>query len=100
MDVGCDWRRTRAPPPREADAYTTNPRGFTLTNWGKVPEYQITFTLKPYIARRHAEARAAAERIAHAIEQLASDVPEFEDMQLVEVTNMTVNRVSAEEDQP
>lgn len=68
-------------------------------SWGKVPKYEITFSLEPYLARRHAEARTAAERVVHAIEQLVSDVPEFEDMQLVEVRSMAVNRVCTEEDQ-
>jgi hypothetical protein len=60
--------------------------------WGQPRKYQIVLTFEPWIARRHAEARQAAERVAQAIEQLACDVPDFEDMQLVELTCMTVLR--------
>jgi hypothetical protein len=60
--------------------------------WGRPPTYEITLTLKPFVARRHAEAREAAERVAQAIEQLACKAPEFEDMQLVEVMSITITR--------
>jgi hypothetical protein len=60
--------------------------------WGRPPRYEITLILEPFVARRHAEVREAAERVVQAIEQLACEAPEFEDTQLVEVRSITVAR--------
>jgi hypothetical protein len=46
-------------------------------------------------ARRHADARHAAQRVADAIEQLASELPDLEDMQLVQVKAVHVEQVEA-----
>lgn len=65
---------------------------------GDFPRYLITLQLEPVGIHRHADARLAAQRVAAAIEQLASDVPGLEETQLVEVKTLRVERQKAHAD--
>ncbi len=63
---------------------------------GTPPRYRIVLELEPVEAHRHDEARAAADQVAAAIEQLACTNPDLEDMQLVEVKRLVVERIPEE----
>lgn len=63
---------------------------------GTPPRYRIVLELEPVDAHRHSEARAVAQQVADAIEQLQCTTPELEDLQLVEVRELVIRRVADE----
>lgn len=60
---------------------------------GDVVRFKITIELETVEAICHADARAAAQAVGNAIEALRCERPGLEDLQLVEVRRVEIERV-------